>query len=185
MSEVEADPLLELFRAELGEQAPVLTRALLDLGRAPDSAPLLDELSQAAHTVRGAARIVHLDAAAELADALGGVFAAAQAGRRQLSEADLELCLRAVDTLAALGETDPATWCAERAEDIARLKDALLQDQPGAPATGQAEPVAGAPGWPDSAEADREPQAANAPPRASASSPAASRWTMRAAPRTV
>jgi two-component system sensor histidine kinase and response regulator WspE len=138
MSGAEADPLLELFRSELREQTPVLTRALLDLGRAPDSAQLLGELSQAAHTVRGAARIVHLEAAGELADALGGAFAAAQAGRRRFSEADLDLCLRAVDTLAALGETDPAAWCTERADDIARLTTVL--GQPAQPALPPAPP---------------------------------------------
>jgi two-component system, chemotaxis family, sensor histidine kinase and response regulator WspE len=182
MSDAEVGPLLELFRAELREQAPVLTRALLDLGRAPESAQALDELAQAAHTVRGAARIVHLDAAAELADALGGAFGAAQAGRRRLSEADLDLCLRAVDALAALGETDPAAWSAERAEDVARLTEALgrlaqpapppegeiakkrLQDQPGAPATGEEKPVAGAPGWSDGVETAPKPQAAASPP---------------------
>jgi two-component system sensor histidine kinase and response regulator WspE len=182
MSDAEAGPLLELFRAELREQAPVLTRALLELGRAPDSAQALDELTQAAHTVRGAARIVHLDAAAELADALGGAFAAAQAGRRKLAQADVDLCLRAADTLAALGETDPAAWSAARADEVARLTEALrelaqttlppseesakgrVEGQPGAPATGGQKPVAGAPGWSDGAATAPTPQPGAAPP---------------------
>jgi two-component system sensor histidine kinase and response regulator WspE len=149
MSDPEADPMLELFRAELREQAPVLTRALLALGSAPDEPGRLEELTEAARTVRGAARIVHLDGAAELANALEGAFAAAQAGRRRLSEANVDLCVRAVELLTVLSETGPDAWSAERADDIARLTDALGQ---------LAQPVL--PSSPPAAK----PQAAPAPP---------------------
>ncbi|HZY88876.1 MAG TPA: response regulator [Gemmataceae bacterium] len=126
MSDGEADPMLELFRAELREQAPVLTRALLAVAGDPEGPQALDELTQAAHTLRGAARIVQLDDAVRLAGGLEDVFAAAQAGRR-LAGADADLCLRAVAALAALGEAEPAAWSAERADDVAGLTDVLGQ----------------------------------------------------------
>src|SRR5262249_43750705 len=107
MTDAETDPLQDLFRAELREQAVALSRGLLELERAPDDPAPLDGLVQAAHGVRGAARIVHLDAAARLASGLEDLLAAALTGRRMLSADDIDLCLRVTDVLAALGETEP------------------------------------------------------------------------------
>jgi two-component system sensor histidine kinase and response regulator WspE len=132
MTDAEDDPLLELFRAELREQAALLSRGLLDLERAPDDPQPLEALIAAAHTVRGAARLISLDAAGQLAAGLEDLFAAVQTGRRRLDAADLDVCLRVSDTLAALTDLAPAEWTEQRASDIAVLGAALArgQDEP-------------------------------------------------------
>jgi two-component system, chemotaxis family, sensor histidine kinase and response regulator WspE len=125
MNDTEPDPLLELFRAELREQAPVLRRGLSKMPRAPEDLQPLEQLAGAVHAIRGAARIIRLDAAAGLATSLEEVFNAAKAHGRGFSSSDVDLCLRAVDTLAALAEAEPAAWAEARSAEIADLTDAL------------------------------------------------------------
>src|SRR3954469_572760 len=115
MTDAETDPLLELFRAELREQTAVLSRGLLQLVEAPDDAEPIEGLVQVAHALRGAARIVHLDAPARLAAGLEELLAAVRDGRRPCAADDIALCLRAADVLAALGEAEPAGWAEARA----------------------------------------------------------------------
>ena len=88
MTDAEADPLLDLFRAELREQATTFERGLLDLALSPNDAAPLADLAQAAHTVRGASRILGYDAAARIAAGLEGRFAAAQSRERTARPAD-------------------------------------------------------------------------------------------------
>ncbi|HKB38542.1 MAG TPA: Hpt domain-containing protein, partial [Gemmataceae bacterium] len=146
MSDAEDNPLLELFRAELCEQSAVLSRGLQELQGDPSSAQPLEALTAAAHSLRGAARLINLDAAVRLAAGLENVFAAVQAGRRRLDAAEIATCLQANDTLAELSNTDPNDWTRQRAADLARLSDALdrLPDAP-APAAVQPPPPAPAP----------------------------------------
>jgi two-component system, chemotaxis family, sensor histidine kinase and response regulator WspE len=142
MSE-EPDPMLALFRAELAEQLAALGRGLSELGRAPADPAPLDGLAEAAHALRGAARLVGLDGAAGLAGGLEGVFTAARAGR-VLTPEDVELCRRTADTLAGLGETDPTAWAAERGADIAALTQALAGVGANREGEAPAEPASGA-----------------------------------------
>ena len=56
--------LLELFRAELSAQSQALTAGLLALERDPVSAAHLEACMRAAHSLKGAARIIDLTPAA-------------------------------------------------------------------------------------------------------------------------
>lgn len=126
MIDAEADPLLDLFRAELREQAATFDRGLRDLARSPTETAPLAELVQAAHAIRGASRILGYDAAAQIAAGLEGRFAAAQAG----TALDPAVCRRAADALLPLLESDPATWAAENAVELADIVTALMGDAP-------------------------------------------------------
>src|SRR5262249_21378982 len=125
MTDAETDPLLELFRAELCEQTAVLSRGLLQLEATPGNLEPVELLVQSAHELRGAARIVQLDAPTRLAAGLEELLAAVRDGRHRLGADDIALCLRVSETLAALGEADPAAWADQRAADIAVLAEAL------------------------------------------------------------
>jgi chemotaxis protein histidine kinase CheA len=52
--------MMELFRLEVEAQATILTNGLLALETQPQSAQELEALMRAAHSVKGAARIVGL-----------------------------------------------------------------------------------------------------------------------------
>jgi two-component system sensor histidine kinase and response regulator WspE len=126
MNEAESDPLLDLFRAELREQAAMFDRGLLELARSPNEPAPLADLVQAAHKVRGAARILGYDAAAKIAAGLEGRFAAAQSA----ASLDLALCRRAVDALLLLSDYDPTTWAAGNAAELTEVAAALTGETP-------------------------------------------------------
>src|SRR5688572_11182962 len=96
--------MLELFRVEAEGQTAALTAGLLELERGNSSdpgtlAPLLESLMRAAHSVKGAARLVNLGAAVRVAHAMEDCFVAAQQGRLQLSQPEIDMLLRGVDLL--------------------------------------------------------------------------------------
>jgi two-component system sensor histidine kinase and response regulator WspE len=106
--------LLELFQAEVENQTGVITNGLLALEREPaEAARHLEALMRAAHSVKGAARIVHLDAAVDVAHKMEDCFVAAQQGRVTLTRGGVDLLFRGVDLLMQLAhgqEQDLNTW---------------------------------------------------------------------------
>jgi two-component system, chemotaxis family, sensor histidine kinase and response regulator WspE len=112
--------LLDLFRIETENQAQVLTQGLLALERAPTSAEELEACMRAAHSLKGAARIVDRSAAVTVAHAMEDCFVAAQEGRLTLDQAHIDWLLRGIDflTRAAKGDdAEAATWSARRPRD--------------------------------------------------------------------
>ena len=116
--EDEIDPMLTLFRAEVRDQTAALSRGLLAVDRDPN---IVSELAQAAHILRGAARIVNLDLAARLAAGLESLFSAIVAGQRTLGPSEADVCQRAVTRFGELEHTDPTTWATDHAADVEAL----------------------------------------------------------------
>src|SRR5450631_786175 len=90
MSQVDSDNLselsmLELFRMEVETQSTVLTEGLLGLERDVDPAQRLEELMRAAHSLKGAARIVGRQTGVRVAHAMEDCFVAAQKKQRTIS----------------------------------------------------------------------------------------------------
>src|SRR5262249_44186749 len=61
---------------------------------------------RAAHSVKGAARVVQLEAAVRLAHVMEDALVAAQHGRHRLSSDDVELLLQGTDALARIAKHD-------------------------------------------------------------------------------
>ena len=72
--------MVDLFRLEVENQSVVFMENLLALEQNPTDASRLGALMRAAHSLKGAARMVDLDAAVVVANELEEVFVAAQAG---------------------------------------------------------------------------------------------------------
>ena len=122
--------MLELFRAEAENQTSVLTSGLLDLERGPGSPQIFEALMRAAHSLKGAARIVNLPAAVQVAHALEDCFVAAQHGRLSLGQPQVDVLFQGVDLLGQLAKgTDAsmAAWENERGAEIARFLSALAE----------------------------------------------------------
>ena len=127
--------MLELFRVEAENQIALLTSGLLELERGPASPVQLESLMRAAHSLKGAARIVNLPPAVRVAHAMEDCFVAAQQGQLELRHPHVDLLLRGVDLLANISkhtEQDPAAWEAGYAPNIedfvssvARLRPAI------------------------------------------------------------
>ncbi|MCX6895219.1 MAG: Hpt domain-containing protein, partial [Verrucomicrobia bacterium] len=116
--------MLELFRVETESQVAVLTAGLLELERAPVAAPVLEALMRAAHSLKGAARIVHLPGIAQVAHALEDCFVAAQQGKLRLGKGEIDVLLRGVDfftQIARATESDITEWETMRTEIAAGI----------------------------------------------------------------
>jgi two-component system sensor histidine kinase and response regulator WspE len=96
--------LLHLFGMEAETQTALLNNGLLTLERDPGNADSLEALMRAAHSLKGAARIVQLAAAEHLAHAMEDCFVAAQEGRVVLSSDHIEVLLQGVDMLTRVGQ---------------------------------------------------------------------------------
>jgi two-component system, chemotaxis family, sensor histidine kinase and response regulator WspE len=109
--------LMDLFRSEADGQTALMTEGLLALeGEGVPSASALESLMRAAHSLKGAARIVGLDAAVRVAHALEDNFVAAQRGEFAIRSRDVDVMLKAVDLLARvalLSEEEAASWQSE------------------------------------------------------------------------
>ena len=99
---LEDSSMLELFRLEVEAQATILTNGLIALETQPQSAQELEVLMRAAHSVKGAARIVGLDAAVQLAHVTEDCFVAAQNKTITLGADQIDVLLRGVDLLQSL-----------------------------------------------------------------------------------
>ncbi len=88
--------LLELFRIEAQTHTEALEKGLIGIEDAPSPARI-EPLMRAAHSMKGAARIVGLPRAVRLAHAMEDMLGAAQQGKRRLSQADADLLLKGVD----------------------------------------------------------------------------------------
>lgn len=110
---VEDLSMLELFRTEAESQTALLSAGLLALERAPATTEQLEALMRAAHSYKGAARIVNLEAGIAVAHGLEDYFVAAQKNRLTPCQAHINILLRGVDWLADLGKQDDqglVTW---------------------------------------------------------------------------
>ena len=100
--------LLDLFREEAQTQTRVLSGGLLALEHTPDDASQLEACMRAAHSLKGAARIVGLQDGVEIAHVMEECFVAAQRGTLVLSAAHIDELLRGADLLLRAGNPDPA-----------------------------------------------------------------------------
>ncbi|MEJ2689737.1 MAG: hybrid sensor histidine kinase/response regulator [Deltaproteobacteria bacterium] len=95
--------LQELFQMEAEEQCKVLSDCLLQLEKDPTDQPLLESLMRAAHSLKGAARIIDLQQGVDLSHVLEDVFIASQKGELLLKSEAIDILLKGVDLLSTLG----------------------------------------------------------------------------------
>jgi two-component system, chemotaxis family, sensor histidine kinase and response regulator WspE len=94
----------DLFCIEAENQTRTLTAGLLALERTPTAAEHLEACMRAAHSLKGAARIVDLGAGVTLAHAMEDFFVAAQHGRITLVQEHIDRLLQGVDLMLALAK---------------------------------------------------------------------------------
>ncbi|WP_063911474.1 hybrid sensor histidine kinase/response regulator [Pseudomonas sp. p21] len=91
--------LLELFSLEAEAQTQVLSAGLMALERNPTQADQLEACMRAAHSLKGAARIVGVDAGVSVAHVMEDCLVAAQEGRVRLSAEHIDALLQGTDLL--------------------------------------------------------------------------------------
>jgi two-component system sensor histidine kinase and response regulator WspE len=120
--------MMDLFGEEVRAHTAGLNDGLVRLESEPADAQHLEPLMRAAHSIKGAARIVGVDLAVQLAHAMEDALVAAQQGKVRLRPADIDVLLRGTDVLAGLGKLtgeDTSGWAAAHASAIAELTPGL------------------------------------------------------------
>ncbi len=162
--------LLELFKLEAESQTAILSAGVLAIEESSRSPQTIEAMMRAAHSLKGAARIVALEPAVRVAHALEDCFVAAGKGTLTLQAGHVDVLLEAVDFLASIArDADPlsegSSWPA-RAERLV----ADLASLPARPPT-----VTAASETPRKAEPDEspppEPASRQPPPQAAAVEP--------------
>ena len=138
--------MLELFKMELESQSVILNEGLLALERAPGALEHIEPLMRAAHSLKGAARIVGLDVAVRVAHVMEDFLVATQHGQVTLRQPGIDTLLNGVDLLARIGHTpEPllGAWEKEQAGEIQTFLDRLkgLLAKPVAEANLESEPA--------------------------------------------
>ena len=124
--------MLELFRLEAESQAEILSSGVLEIEEQRQSAETIESLMRAAHSLKGAARIVGLDAAVQVAHALEDVFLAAGDNKISVQPAHADILLAGVDFLSSIAAADngnEATW-QDQANTCVRNLQALASNAP-------------------------------------------------------
>ena len=120
--------MIELFRMEAESHTATLSTGLVALEGASAAPETIEPLMRAAHSLKGAARIVGLDAAVRVAHAMEDCFVAAQKGKLVLQPEHVDILLQGVDLLAQIaqvGEPEVEAWQSEHAGAIDALVASL------------------------------------------------------------
>ncbi|MWA32582.1 hybrid sensor histidine kinase/response regulator [Burkholderia pseudomallei] len=130
--------LLELFREETHTQTQALSDRLLALERGAQDAATLEACMRAAHSLKGAARIVGVPQGVDIAGRMEDCFVAAQHGRQPLTPCHVDALLTGVDLLVRVGDPQTAASVAPHEIDAfaAALAAADAGVEPGADARG-------------------------------------------------
>ena len=123
MSDLGGFSMWELFRGEVETQMGSFTAALLAVEEQSGSVEVLTQAMRAAHSIKGAARIVQLDAGVQLAHVMEDCLVAAQKAEIVLEPRGIDVLLRAADVLATLStvqESAVAEWLKEHEAEIGR-----------------------------------------------------------------
>src|SRR5207302_6446280 len=102
----------------------------------PSDPAQLESLMRAAHSIKGAARIIGIDTAVRLAHVMEDAFVAAQDGKIRLTPADFDALLKGADVLAGLAELTQETvaaWEASNAAAAAALDPVFVAMAEGKP----------------------------------------------------
>ncbi|MBX3355111.1 MAG: hybrid sensor histidine kinase/response regulator [Phycisphaeraceae bacterium] len=129
----DAPSLFELFRSEVEEHCRALSDGLLSIERDGLSKERAAGLMRAAHSIKGAARVMGLDAAVSFAHEVEDVFDRYRAGTEPIHRGRIDQLLRATDLLAALAvgsEIDAAQWGERNAGDLNALLTELAAPAP-------------------------------------------------------
>jgi len=125
--------IMDLFRLEAKAQVAILNHELLAIENNPQSSQILETMMRAAHSIKGAARIVNLDGVVELTHVMEDCFVATQAKTITLTPDNVNVLLQGVDLLQSisqLNDTELPDWLEKHQADFINIRDnvaAILQ----------------------------------------------------------
>lgn len=137
--------MLELFRLEAESQTAILSAGVLAVEEFERSPETIESMMRAAHSLKGAARIVGLDPAVRVAHAMEDCFVAAGKGTFRVRPEHVDLLLASIDFLSSIAKADDAispTSAWPRTADALVAELGALLTAPAARASQATPPVA-------------------------------------------
>jgi chemotaxis protein histidine kinase CheA len=119
--------MLELFQGELDTHIPALNEGLLALEKGEVDARAIEAMMRAAHSIKGAARIVGISQAVRLAHEMEDCFTSAKEGRISLPSEAVDVLLQAVDTLGRICSPQESSAVSEAGLDELLSRLSLLR----------------------------------------------------------
>ena len=135
--------LLDLFRTEAENYTVILDTGLVEAEH-DQRAEKIEPLMRAAHSIKGAARIVGLDPVVSLAHAMEDILSSAQQGKLALSSHHIDLLLKGNDILKQLASLDPEAipgWLNENLGRIEELSRIIREGESSGPALSGEKPA--------------------------------------------
>jgi len=124
-SEFAFDPsMFNLFCAELEVQCKALNQGLVELEKSPKNQTILESLMRAAHSIKGAARVVNLKRVVSLAHAMEDCLAASKNQQGEITSEKIDKLLEGVDFLTHISKQKLegiSVWFDEHASNIEEL----------------------------------------------------------------
>ena len=121
------EKMYDLFRIDLENQSRALSQGLIALEKEPGNSTVLEKLMRAAHSIKGAARVIALNPIVQLSHAMEDCFVAAQKGGIEVRAEQVDLlfkCLDLLDRMAKLKANEVNAWMAQSSS----LIDPLIQE---------------------------------------------------------
>lgn len=120
--------LVELFRAESDTHIPVLSQGLLSMEKGQADEQSIASMMRAAHSIKGAARIVGIEAAVRVSHIMEDCFTSAKVDSSILSSDSVDVLLQGVDALQRICALQPEAdmteaWLASILEQLTSVKD--------------------------------------------------------------
>lgn len=122
------DFLIQLFREEVRTNCQVLAEGLAVIEQDPADPKRLEAMMRAAHSIKGAARVVNVQPGVELAHAMEDCFVRAQKAELTLTAAAVDVLLSCVDLLQAVAQAAGEgfiAWLEGRRADVAQHLECL------------------------------------------------------------
>ncbi|MEI6366334.1 MAG: Hpt domain-containing protein, partial [Planctomycetota bacterium] len=126
--------MLELFRLEAESQTAILSAGVLAIEELERSPATIESMMRAAHSLKGAARIIGLDPAVRVAHAMEDCFVAAGKGTFHVRPEHADVLLAGIDFLSTIARAQDALspeslWAVNAEKLVLALAD-LMQAAP-------------------------------------------------------
>ncbi len=122
--------MFDLFRMEIEGQTTLLSKDLLALEKNTTSATHLESVMRASHSIKGAARMVSVESVVKISHVMEECFVSAQKNKLNLQSHDIDLLLKAVDTIISislLNEDNIEKWVGDNGSLVDDLVVSLEQ----------------------------------------------------------
>lgn len=122
------EAMLDLFRMELETQSQVLNDGLVVLEQSEGSSEKVEPLMRAAHSIKGAGRVVRLETVVALSHMIEECFVSLQKNKIVFSPELVDLILQGVDIFTKLGKLPQQTmmgWLRQEASTIENIETSL------------------------------------------------------------